>query len=551
MAAEPLAGCERHCIACFTPVSCRAHRTAACTAARGPHARASRCQHAETTTIRGAPPRLLIRTKLAFGVGAVAEGRCSSPSTPSTSSSTTTCSGCSGTLCGLAVTIALVLDAISDPLVGSLSDRLRSRLGRRHPFLYAAPIPLAICFYCIYVPPEGLARRRAVRCGSRLRRAAAPGMTLYHVPHLALGAELTCDYHERSVVMSYNSIFAVVGGAAAFVLRLDLVLGAAAAAARRAAATRGSARASRWSRRSRSSRRRIVTRDQVRAAAQPAPRCRASRCASAAARDRRLPAEPQLPRPDGGLRAAQRDHRHARDLEPVRGAVLLGAAREPAPRRSALRAAPAFLLAFLFTVRLHRRFDKRNSIVGAIAGGGVGATLPVVLRLLGLFPENGSPLLLPLLLLSVFVFAGGIAVLMISLMSALADIADEHELAHRAAAGGRVLCGAHAVREADLGARPRDRRRGDRRDRLSDRRDPGRGAARRAVAARADRGAARVGAGADRDRFSTRATASTASATPRSSASLAGRRAGRMARGKRGRRKRRSESGPRARARAT
>ena len=40
-------------------------------------------------------------------------------------------------------------------------------------------------------------------------------MSLYHVPHLALGAELTKDYHERSIVMSYNSIFAVVGGAGA------------------------------------------------------------------------------------------------------------------------------------------------------------------------------------------------------------------------------------------------------------------------------------------------------------------------------------------------
>ena len=64
--------------------------------------------------------------------------------------------GVSGTQAGLAITIALVFDAVSDPFVGAVSDRWRSRLGRRHPFMFAAPLPVMICLFLIYSPPESL-----------------------------------------------------------------------------------------------------------------------------------------------------------------------------------------------------------------------------------------------------------------------------------------------------------------------------------------------------------------------------------------------------------
>ena len=50
--------------------------------------------------------------------------------------------GIPGTLAGLAITIALVFDAVTDPLVGAISDRWQSKLGRRHPFMFAAPLPV-------------------------------------------------------------------------------------------------------------------------------------------------------------------------------------------------------------------------------------------------------------------------------------------------------------------------------------------------------------------------------------------------------------------------
>ena len=57
-------------------------------------------------------------------------------------------------LAGTALALAIFADAITDPLIGALSDRFRSRFGRRHPFLFTAPIPLAICVFLIFHPPQ-------------------------------------------------------------------------------------------------------------------------------------------------------------------------------------------------------------------------------------------------------------------------------------------------------------------------------------------------------------------------------------------------------------
>ncbi len=54
------------------------------------------------------------------------------------------------------IAVALIVDAITDPLVGSLSDNLRSRLGRRHPLMYASAIPLGLAMYFLFSPPGGL-----------------------------------------------------------------------------------------------------------------------------------------------------------------------------------------------------------------------------------------------------------------------------------------------------------------------------------------------------------------------------------------------------------
>ena len=50
--------------------------------------------------------------------------------------------------------ISLFFDAFSDPIVGVWSDRFKSKLGRRHPFIYASIFPLAFCIWLLFIPPS-------------------------------------------------------------------------------------------------------------------------------------------------------------------------------------------------------------------------------------------------------------------------------------------------------------------------------------------------------------------------------------------------------------
>ena len=85
--------------------------------------------------------------------------------------------------------------------------------------------------------------------------------------------------------------------------------------------------------------------------------------------------------------------------------------------------------AFLYTARFNRRFDKRPTIMLSAIGLVFFAALPVCLRLAGWFPVNDRPALLWFLIANaVFPIVFG-ALLNISVMSSLADIVDEHELA--------------------------------------------------------------------------------------------------------------------------
>ena len=97
--------------------------------------------------------RVRMKTKLAFGVGAIGEAGPYIAFQSFNMIFYNVVLGLPGSLCGLAVFLALVFDAVADPVIGFWSDRVRTRIGRRHPFMYAAPIPLALSFYCIYAPP--------------------------------------------------------------------------------------------------------------------------------------------------------------------------------------------------------------------------------------------------------------------------------------------------------------------------------------------------------------------------------------------------------------
>jgi Na+/melibiose symporter-like transporter len=113
-------------------------------------------------------------------------------------------------LSGLALLIALVFDAISDPLVGYLSDSWRSRLGRRHPFLFASIVPLALCFYLLFSPPA-LSETGLFLWLTTFAVLTRTSITLFYVPHAALGGELSDDFHERTTVVQWRYSFSYLG----------------------------------------------------------------------------------------------------------------------------------------------------------------------------------------------------------------------------------------------------------------------------------------------------------------------------------------------------
>ena len=132
--------------------------------------------------------------------------------------------GLSGSLAGLAIFIALCIDAATDPIVGSVSDNFRSRFGRRHPFLYVAAIPMAFAFYFLFAPPDGLSTIALFAWMTVFTVLVRGTMTLYYVPHLALGAELSEHYTERTSIVAYRWVFSIVGNLAAVVSAFAIFL---------------------------------------------------------------------------------------------------------------------------------------------------------------------------------------------------------------------------------------------------------------------------------------------------------------------------------------
>lgn len=102
-------------------------------------------------------------------------------------------------------------DAVTDPVIGAWSDRTRSRLGRRRPWLLLGVPTLALTFYMIWAPPEGLAGGALVAWMTLALLAFYTAFTFYTVPHLSLGTELTPHHHERSTVFGVFQAGLIVG----------------------------------------------------------------------------------------------------------------------------------------------------------------------------------------------------------------------------------------------------------------------------------------------------------------------------------------------------
>lgn len=114
----------------------------------------------------------------------------------------------------LALAVALVADAFIDPVVGMLSDRTRSPLGRRHPFVYATVLPLPLLYFYLWNPPAWALTSDAV--GFAYLTASLivfrTALACFDIPSNAMVPELTTDYDKRTALMSARLSTAWVAG---------------------------------------------------------------------------------------------------------------------------------------------------------------------------------------------------------------------------------------------------------------------------------------------------------------------------------------------------
>jgi len=139
---------------------------------------------------------------------------------------------------GLIFGFSRIWDAVSDPVAGYWSDRTHTRFGRRRPWLLASIPAVTLSFGLMWSPPGGLEGPALVAWMAVTVLAFYTAMTIFVVPHQALGAELTSDTHARSRIFAYRHVIWSLGSVLALVLMqwlIDLESG-----------TRGAASAAAW-----------------------------------------------------------------------------------------------------------------------------------------------------------------------------------------------------------------------------------------------------------------------------------------------------------------
>ncbi len=129
--------------------------------------------------------------------------------------------GASAAMIGLFIFAARLLDGLSDPLIGWLSDRTRTRWGRRRPYLIWASPLLGLILLALFAPP-GLSPTQAGLWFGFLLLFLSVAWTLVNVPWEALGPELTPDYQARNRLFAWRDGFYILGILLAVTLPLAL-----------------------------------------------------------------------------------------------------------------------------------------------------------------------------------------------------------------------------------------------------------------------------------------------------------------------------------------
>lgn len=375
-----------------------------------------------------APP-LTVGIKTAFGLGSIAEGIAFTTNATFLLLFYNQVLGQSPALVGLAVSAGLIVNAVFDPFVGSWSDRTHTRLGRRHPLMFAAILPVALCYIALYNPPVSFGSTGQLVWLAVMNTLLLQSMSLFHTPHLALGAELSNDYLERSSVMNYNTLCLWIGDTIGLVVALRYFF---------APTTRfanGALDATRYPAYSIGMAMAIVvllfasafcTRSRVRYLPVAAPDNRSVGLGGLVA----------------DLRFVLRNRNYVVMLFALLFTSLMIGARNGLSFYAstyywqlsnaqigwlAVGTAGGYLLGGAIVKPLHRRFDKRWTCAGAALAYAVCPAIPLTLGYFNIVKAS-TPGLLPILIaLSVFQYAP-YSIVSTTIRSALADVADEVEL---------------------------------------------------------------------------------------------------------------------------
>ncbi|MBN1572591.1 MAG: MFS transporter [Deltaproteobacteria bacterium] len=163
--------------------------------------------------------KLTVKTKLLYGVAEFAVSMMHSAVQFFLMFYYTDVVGIDPAIAGTALLVGkLTWDAVNDPLVGLISDRMQTRFGRRRPFLILGAIPYGISIWIIFSTPSGLTGAAAFFAVIFTFLLFDTFHTAISVPYYAMTPELTHDYDERTSLTAYRKIFGVTGYMAGAIL---------------------------------------------------------------------------------------------------------------------------------------------------------------------------------------------------------------------------------------------------------------------------------------------------------------------------------------------
>ena len=331
-----------------------------------------------------------------------------------------------------AIGLALIVDALASPVIGQLSDMWRSAWGRRHPFLYASALPAAASVWALLNPPGHLERGPLFGWMLGCIICARLSIALFEIPSASLLPELAPDYDERTRLAGWRYLFGIIAPVGMIVFALTVLL-------RPFVDTRGHALPGQ-----------LNPAGYAGYGTALAGMILVSILVCAAGTHgqiRRL----SRPEPHGTLR----------DLLATIGGTLLNrnflaltlsgvisgigtglvgglgdyfntylwelSAKEVSAITGSVGITP--LVAFLLAPALGARLGKKRAIISTFALASLFGVMPISLRLLGVLPPNGAPVILPLLVVD-GLFGATLAIVgLVLVTSMMADIVEDVQAA--------------------------------------------------------------------------------------------------------------------------